>query len=83
MSNATSNVALPAQSISPRLHALLPVRLLVPCTRTWAAELLWLTSSVVGYEECAVVCNESLLQLVLAVLVDVFLVVCDLNEYWR
>ena len=58
----------------------LPVRLLVPRTRTWTTELLWLAPPVVCHEERAVVGNEGLLQLVLAVLVDVLLVVGDLEE---
>ena len=65
----------------PELHRLalpLSVRLLVPGTRTWTAELLGLAPSVVGHEECAVVGDECLLELVLAVLVDVLLVVGDL-----
>ena len=60
------------------LVLLLSVRLLVPGTRTWTAELLGLAPPVVGYEECAVVCDKCLLELVLAVLVDVLLVVGDL-----
>lgn len=55
----------------------LTVRLLVPRTRTWTAKLLWLAPSVVGNEECAVVLDEGLLELVLAVLIDVLLVVGD------
>lgn len=57
--------------------ARLTVGLLVPCTRTGTAELLGLTPPVVGNEQCAVVLYERLLQLVLGVLVDVFLVVGD------
>ena len=41
-------------------------------------EFLWLTPSVVGDEEGTVVLDEGLLQLVLGVLVDELLVVCDL-----
>lgn len=57
----------------------LSVGLLVAGTGTWTAELLGLASSVVGDEECAVVGDKGLLQLVLAVLVDVLLVVCNLR----
>jgi hypothetical protein len=53
----------------------LTVRLLVPGAGTATTELLGLRTAVVGNEECAVVLNESLLQLVLGVLVDVLLVV--------
>jgi len=55
----------------------LTVRLLVPGARTWTAELLGLAPPVVGNEQCAVVLDESLLELVLRVLVDVLLVVGD------
>jgi hypothetical protein len=55
----------------------LTVRLLVPRARTGTAELLGLAPSVVGNEQCAVVLDESLLELVLRVLVDVLLVVGD------
>jgi hypothetical protein len=51
------------------------VRLLVSRARTWTAELLWLASSVVGNQERSVVLDKCLLQLVLRVLVDEFLVV--------
>ena len=64
----------------------LTVRLLVTGTGTWTTELLWLAASVVGNEKSTVVCNESLLQLVLAVLIDVLLVVGDLhilNQFLR
>lgn len=55
----------------------LTVRLLVPRARTLTAELLGLAPSVVGDEQCAVVLHEGLLELVLGVLVDEFLVVGD------
>ncbi len=55
----------------------LTVRLLVPGARTWTAELLGLAPSVVGNEQCAVVLDQGLLELVLRVLVDVLLVVGD------
>ena len=61
----------------PSISIRLTVRLLVPRTRTWTAELLGLAPPVVGNEQCAVVLNESLLELVLRVLVDVLLVVGD------
>ena len=65
--------------IHPPIHVSirLTVRLLVPRTRTWTAELLGLAPPVVGNEQCAVVLDESLLELVLRVLVDVLLVVGD------
>ena len=43
----------------------LTVRLLVTCARTWTTELLGLAPPVVGNEQCAVVLDESLLELVL------------------
>ena len=55
----------------------LTVRLLVPRAGTGTSELLGLAPPVVGNEQCAVVLDEGLLQLVLRVLVDVFLVVGD------
>lgn len=55
----------------------LTVGLLVPGAGTGTTELLGLASPVVGDEECAVVLDESLLELVLGVLVDVLLVVGD------
>lgn len=57
----------------------LTVRLLVTGTGTWTTKLLWLATSVVGNEQSTVVSDESLLQLVLAVLIDVLLVVGDLH----
>jgi hypothetical protein len=56
----------------------LTVRLLVTGASTGTAELLGLHAPVVGDEESAVVGDEGLLKLVLAVLVDVFLVVGNL-----
>jgi hypothetical protein len=56
----------------------LTVRLLEARAGTLTTELLGLTSAVVGDEECAVVGDEGLLELVLAVLVDELLVVGDL-----
>jgi len=55
----------------------LTVGFLVPRTCAWTAKLLGLAPPVVGNEECSVILYECLLQLVLGVLVDVFLVVCD------
>lgn len=55
----------------------LTVRLLVPRARTGTTELLGLAPPVVGDEQCAVVLDEGLLELVLRVLVDVLLVVGD------
>jgi len=57
----------------------LTVRLLVTGAGTGTAELLGLHAPVVGHEEGAVVGDEGLLELVLAVLVDVLLVVGDLQ----
>lgn len=56
----------------------LTVRLLVTGAGTGTAELLGLHAPVVGNEEGAVVGDEGLLELVLAVLVDVLLVVGNL-----
>lgn len=56
----------------------LPVGFLVTSTGTWTTELLWLAPSVVGDEKGAVVGDQGLLQLVLAVLIDVLLVVGNL-----
>lgn len=55
----------------------LTVRFLVTGTSTWTTELLGLGPSGIGDEECAVVLKESLLELVLGVLVNEFLVVSD------
>jgi hypothetical protein len=55
----------------------LTVGLLVPSTRTRTAELLGLAPSVVGDQQRPVVLHERLLELVLGVLVDEFLVVGD------
>jgi len=55
----------------------LSVGLLVPGTGTRTTELLGLHTAVVSDEEGTVVGDESLLELVLAVLVDVLLVVGD------
>jgi hypothetical protein len=73
----------PTINTAPSMHLLpiqpfrLTVRLLVPRARTGTAELLGLAPSVVGDEQCAVVLHEGLLELVLGVLVDEFLVVGD------
>lgn len=55
----------------------LTVRLLVTGTGTTTTELLRLCAAVVGNQKRAVVLDESLLELVLGVLVDVLLVVGD------
>lgn len=64
------------QATNNHHNHLLTVRLLVSCTRTWTAELLGLAPPVVCHEQRTVVLHERLLQLVLGILVDVFLVVC-------
>jgi hypothetical protein len=56
----------------------LTVGLLEARAGTLTTELLGLASSAVGNEECAVVGDKSLLQLVLGVLIDELLVVGDL-----
>lgn len=55
----------------------LTVRFLVTSTGTATSELLGFCAAVIGNKQCAVVLDESLLQLVLGVLVDVLLVVGD------
>jgi hypothetical protein len=55
----------------------LTVRFLVTSTSTWTTELLGLGPSGIGDEKCAVVLDESLLELVLGVLVNELLVVGD------
>lgn len=55
----------------------LTVRFLVTSTSTWTTELLGLGPSGIGDEKCAVVLEESLLELVLGVLVNELLVVGD------
>lgn len=55
----------------------LTVRFLVTSTSTWTTELLGLGPSGIGNEKCAVVLDESLLELVLGVLVNELLVVGD------
>ena len=57
----------------------LTVGLLVSGSCTWTAELLGFAPSVVRNKEGSVVLYEGLLELVLGVLVDVFLVVGDLH----
>lgn len=57
----------------------LTVRLLEPGTGTLTTKLLGFAPSVVSDQECAVVCDEGLLELVLGVLIDELLVVCDLR----
>lgn len=64
---------------SSREKNCLTVGLLEARAGTLTTELLGLASSVVGDEECAVVGNKSLLQLVLGVLIDELLVVGDLE----
>jgi hypothetical protein len=60
----------------PQIHRL-TVGFLVPGAGTGTTEFLGLAPPVVGNEECAVVLNEGLLELVLGVLIDEFLVVGD------
>lgn len=73
----------PLSSLSPPPRASKPeknrltVRLLVPGAGTWTTKLLGLAPPVVGNEQCAVVLDEGLLELVLGMLVDVLLVVGD------
>jgi len=64
---------------SSRRKNCLTVGLLEARTGTLTTELLGLASSVVGDEECAVVGDKSLLELVLGVLIDELLVVGDLE----
>lgn len=83
---ASMHVPNRAKVVRETIHCPLPkkkrtplsVGLLVPGAGTWTAELLGLHAAVVRDEESAVVGDEGLLELVLAVLVDVLLVVCDL-----
>lgn len=65
----------------PPVHSssFLPVRLLVSRSRTWTTEFLRLTTSVIRHKESSVVGYEGLLELVLAVFIDVLLVVGDLS----
>lgn len=62
---------------SPPWASGLTVGLLEPGAGTLTTELLGLAPPVVGDEECAVVLDEGLLELVLGVLVDELLVVGD------
>jgi hypothetical protein len=73
--NTTPCTSKPTSASSHRLC--LTIRFLVPRTRARTAKLLRLTSPVVGNKQCSVVLYKRLLQLVLRVLVDVFLVVSD------
>lgn len=66
---------LPDHQHNPTLST---VGLLVPGPRTDTTKLLGLAPPVVGHQQCPVVLYEGLLELVLSVLVDVFLVVSDL-----
>lgn len=72
-----SSLSPPPRASKPEEKNRLTVRLLVPGASTWTTELLGLAPPVVGNEQCAVVLNEGLLELVLGVLVDVLLVVGD------
>ena len=72
---STINTDPHASPRSPSIHRSLTVRFLVPRARTGTAKLLGLAPPVIGHQQCTVVLNQRLLQLVLAVLVDVFLVV--------
>jgi hypothetical protein len=67
--------SMPCQTPRASANVRLTVRLLVPGAGTGTTELLRLAPPVVGDEECAVVLDEGLLELVLGVLVDVLLVV--------
>ena len=66
-------------TLPPAEENCLTVGLLEARAGTLTTELLGLASSVVGDEECAVVGDKSLLQLVLGVLIDELLVVGDLK----
>jgi hypothetical protein len=67
------------QTFSSKKKNCLTVGLLEARAGTLTTELLGLASSVVGDEECAVVGDKSLLELVLGVLIDELLVVGDLE----
>lgn len=56
---------------------ILTVRFLVTSTGTWTTKLLGLSTSVISDKKGSVELDESLLELVLGVLVDEFLVVGD------
>lgn len=58
----------------------LSVRLLVPRACAWATKFLRLAPTIVCNKKGAIVCDKSLLQLILAVLIDVFLVVGNLQR---
>lgn len=51
------------------------VRFLVASSGTWTTEFLGLRTTVISNKECSVVLDESLLQLILGVLVDEFLII--------
>jgi hypothetical protein len=68
------------QTFSSKKKNCLTVGLLEARAGTLTTELLGLASSVVGDEECAVVGDKSLLELVLGVLIDELLVVGDLGN---
>jgi hypothetical protein len=53
------------------------IRLLEPRPSTLTTKLLGLASPAVSHQQCAVVLYQGLLQLVLGVLINEFLVVCD------
>ena len=62
----------PAISLTP-----LPIRFLIPRSRAWATKLLRLTSPIIRHQKRPVILNEGLLELILRILVDVFLIVGD------
>jgi len=77
---STTNPGSPNVTIAPTPYLLrnpLTVRFLVSGSGTWTTELLGFTPSVIRNQERSVVLHEGLFQLVLGILVDVFLVVCD------
>lgn len=52
------------------------ITLLVSCSCSRPTKLLRLAPSVVRHQQCPIVLHQSLLQLILRMLIDVFLVVC-------
>jgi hypothetical protein len=64
-----------AKSTTTAIHLHSTIRFLEPRPSTLTTELLGLTSPAVGNQQCSIVLYQRLLQLVLSVLVDEFLVI--------
>ena len=75
LNSSVSTMLLHAIRPRTRHNTNLTVGFLVPCPRTWSTKLLGLRPSRIRNKQSPIICNQSLFELILAVLIHVFLVI--------